>query len=208
MGATELLVNSSIVPVLVIEDKATAVDLALTLWDAGINAIEITLRTTDALAAIELIANDASQILVGAGSVRQPAHFDEISKRGARFAVSPGASDELIAAAVRTSMPFVPGAATASEMISLTEHGYRLQKFFPAELMGGTARLKALSAPLPEIRFFPTGGINAALAPEYLSLGCVHCIGGSWFVPSNQLADRNFKKIVQLAEAAMRLTLD
>ena len=208
MDASELFSSSRIVPVVVLEDKDIAVDLAKTLRDAGIAAIEVTLRTSDALAAIELIANQVPDIIVGAGSVRQPAHFDDIASRGARFAVSPGSSDRLIEAAVRTNMPFVPGAATASEIILLTERGYRLQKFFPAQLSGGTAKLKALSAPLPEVRFFPTGGINADLARDYLKLSCVSCIGGSWFVPPTLLADRQFKEIGKLTTEALQLSHD
>jgi 2-dehydro-3-deoxyphosphogluconate aldolase/(4S)-4-hydroxy-2-oxoglutarate aldolase len=206
MDATKLLENIRIVPVVVIEDKTTAASLAKCLWDAGVTAIEVTLRTPDALAAIEIIAKEVPEILVGAGSIRQTGQFDEIAKRGAQFAVSPGATTALIETAVATSMPFVPGAATASEILSLYEYGYRLQKFFPAERLGGTKTLKALSAPLPEIRFFPTGGINAALAPDYLALPCVNCIGGSWFIPPNLLAEGNFKEISRLAKAALSLS--
>jgi 2-dehydro-3-deoxyphosphogluconate aldolase/(4S)-4-hydroxy-2-oxoglutarate aldolase len=204
MDASKLLSKSRIVPVLVINELAVAVDLAVTLRDAGIDTIEVTLRSPDALAAIELIATKVPDIIVGAGSVRQAKQFAEIARHGAGFAVSPGASDKLIEAAKNTNMPFVPGAATASEMILLMEQGYHLQKFFPAELSGGIAKLKALSAPLPEVRFFPTGGINANLASDYLSLSCVSCIGGSWFVPPTLLADKNFKAIGQLAAEALK----
>ena len=205
MDASNLLSKSRIVPVVVIEDAATAVDLAKTLRDVGLGAIEVTLRTECALAAIELIANQVPDIIVGAGSMRRPAQFAEIAARGARFAVSPGATDLLIDEAIRSNMPLVPGAATASEMINLMERGYVLQKFFPAELLGGVAMLKALSAPLPEIRFFPTGGITAALAKDYLSLSCVTCIGGSWFVPAALLREGQFEKIGQLAAEAVAL---
>lgn len=208
MDATKLFKTSRLVPVVVIEDETIAVDLARALVDAGINAIEVTLRTENALAAIELIANQVTDIIVGAGSVRRPAQFDEIVERGARFAVSPGATEKLIEAAKRNKIPYVPGAATASEVVSLMEHGYRLQKFFPAQLSGGTAMLKALSAPLPEVRFFPTGGINADLARDYLELDCVNCIGGSWFVPSTLLADRQFDKIGELTASAVQVCHD
>ena len=208
MDATNLFESKRLVPVVVIEDESIAVDLAKTLVDAGIGAIEITLRTENALAAIELVANQVTDIVVGAGSVRRSSQFEEIIARGARFAVSPGATDQLISAAKRNNMPFVPGAATASEVLSLMEHGYRLQKFFPAQLSGGIAMLKALSAPLPEVRFFPTGGIDADLARDYLDLNCVNCIGGSWFVPSELLADREFGKIGQLAASAVQICHD
>ena len=205
MDASTLLSKSRIVPVVVIEDLAVAVDLAKTLRDVGVDSIEVTLRTDCALEAIALIANQVPDIIVGAGSVRRPAQFAEIAARGARFAVSPGATDLLIDEAIRSNMPLVPGAATASEIIRLMERGYVLQKFFPAELLGGVAMLKALSAPLPEIRFFPTGGISAALATDYLSLNCVSCIGGSWFVPSALLREGRFEEIGGLAAVALAL---
>lgn len=206
MDATKLLANLRVVPVVVIENKATALDLAKCLRDVGFKAIEVTLRTTDALAAIEIIANNVPEILVGAGSIRQKSQFDEVAKRGAQFAVSPGATEALIDTAKKIEMPFVPGAATASEILFLYGHGYRLQKFFPAERLGGTAMLKALSAPLPEIKFFPTGGITAALALEYLALDCVSCVGGSWFIPTDLLNNRSFDDIRRLAEKAIALS--
>lgn len=202
MDAGELLTENRIVPVLVIEDLSIALDLALALRDAGVKAIEITLRTKAALPAIELISSQVQGMIVGAGSVRIASHFEEVVNHGASFAVSPGATDSLLEASDRLKMPFIPGAVTASEIISLSEKGYQLQKFFPAELSGGTKMLKALSAPLPEIRFFPTGGINAEVAQSYLALECVTCIGGSWFISPDYLADKNFKEISkQTAEA-------
>jgi len=124
---------------------------------------------------------------------------------GAQFAVSPGASDRLVTAAKAIGMPFVPGAATPSEMIALLEKGYRLQKYFPAELSGGMAKIKALSAPLPEIRFFPTGGINANSAGDYLAIECVHCIGGSWFVPADMIEEKRFSEMASLARDALKI---
>jgi 2-dehydro-3-deoxyphosphogluconate aldolase / (4S)-4-hydroxy-2-oxoglutarate aldolase len=206
MDASQLLNHCRIVPVVAIHDKAIAVDLAICLRDAGIKAIEVTLRTDDALQAIEAIANGVPDIITGAGSIRVPSHFDDVAARGARFAVSPGASEKLLAAANKARLPFVPGGATASEIISLSEHGYTLQKFFPAELSGGMSMLKALSAPLPEVRFFPTGGITAELAPSYLALSCVTCVGGSWFVSPALLADKDFNRIGQLAKQAVHIT--
>ena len=206
MDATKLLENVNVVPVAVIEDKTTAVDLALTLLDAGIKAIEITLRTADALDAIELVANSVPEMTVGAGSIRQVAQLEEILNRGAQFAVSPGATEPLISKAKQLHMPFVPGAATASEILTLMNEGYMLQKFFPAEQLGGTQTLKALSAPLPEVRFFPTGGITAELAPQYLALECVTCIGGSWFIPKALLLERDFARIKEMSRSAVEIT--
>ncbi len=206
MDATNLLSDINVVPVVVIEDKRIAVDLALTLFDAGIKAIEITLRTTDALDAVELVANKVPDIIVGAGSIRQVEQFDEILNRGAQFAVSPGATNPLVSKAKQINMPFVPGAATASEILVLMNEGYMLQKFFPAERLGGIQMLKALSAPLPEVRFFPTGGISAELAPQYLQLKCVTCVGGSWFIPPTLLNRKDFAQIKVMARSAVEIT--
>lgn len=207
MNASGLFTSTRLVPVVAIEDQAVAVDLALALRDAGLGAIEVTLRTRAALPAIEMIANKVPDIMVGAGSIRQPEHFEEIVSRGAKFAVSPGCSSLLLEAAMRVQLPFVPGAETASEMLVLMQHGYELQKYFPAEQSGGISRLKAISAPLPEIMFFPTGGINAALAPVYLSQSFVQCVGGSWFVSAEKLAASDFEGVRREAETALALCL-
>ena len=208
MDASKLFSNSRIVPVVVIEEAAVAVDLAKTLRDAGAGSIEVTLRTACALEAIELIASQVPDLIVGAGSIRRPEQISEIAARGASFAVSPGATELLIDEAISKQMPLVPGAATASEMIRLSERGYQLQKFFPAELLGGVPMLKAVSGPLPEIKFFPTGSITAALAKDYLSLACVSCIGGSWFVPAAMLKARDFAGIRELAVEAVGIGAD
>ena len=118
---------------------------------------------------------------------------------GAQFAVSPGATDALIKGAADARLPYIPGAATASENLFLLEHGYRLQKFFPAQLSGGLKMIKALSAPLPEVRFFPTGGVTAALAPDYLAEPCVQCVGGTWIATNALIANQEFEKIGELA---------
>ena len=203
MDAMDILADCRVVPVVVIEDQESAVELAVTLLDAGIQAIEVTLRTPSALAAIEQIAKHVPDILVGAGSVRQASHFSQIADAGAQFAVSPGASEVLISRAKHAQMPYIPGAASASEILFLLEQGYELQKFFPAELGGGTAMLKALSAPLPEVKFFPTGGVTAQLAASYLQLPCVHCIGGTWIATPNLIASGDFRQIGELAKAAL-----
>ena len=203
MDATDLFSEVRVVPVVVIEEVAMAVPLAETLRDAGIGAIEVTLRTEAGLPAITRIAREVPGIIIGAGSVRHPQQFGQIVDAGARFAVSPGATDELLEAADSASLPFVPGATTASEVLSLLQQGYQFQKFFPAELIGGIQMIKALSAPIAEVSFFPTGGITLALARDYLALPNVRCVGGSWFVPTEALRAGDFKKITSLAiEAA------
>ena len=196
MDASQLLQNIRLIPVVVIEDDSHAVQLAETLLEAGITAIEITLRTECALAAMEKIAHAVPDILLGAGSIRQPGQFTTIANAGAHFAVSPGHSERLLAAA---NMPYLPGAATPSECMGLLEHGYQLQKFFPAEQSGGLAKIKAMSAPLPEVRFCPTGGITLNNARDYLACPAVACVGGSWFVPADALRAGDFKTIAALS---------
>jgi 2-dehydro-3-deoxyphosphogluconate aldolase/(4S)-4-hydroxy-2-oxoglutarate aldolase len=200
-----LLGGTRVVPVIVLEDAGQAVELARTLCAAGLPVLEITLRTDAAAEAIRRIAAEVPEAVVGAGSVRSAAHLRQCVEAGARFAVSPGASPGLLDAADDAEVPLVPGAATASEVMRLLERGYILQKFFPAEGAGGTAMLKALGAPLPEARFFPTGGITEALAREYLALPNVDCVGGSWIAPPALLAAGDFEAIGRLASAAAAL---
>ncbi len=200
-----LLGNTRVVPVIVLEETGQAVELARTLCAAGLPVLEITLRTKAAAQAIRRIAAEVPEAVVGAGSVRSAGHLRECVAAGARFAVSPGASPGLLDAADDTAVPLVPGAVTASEVMQLLERGYVLQKFFPAEGAGGIAMLKALGAPLPEARFFPTGGITEALARDYLALPNVDCVGGSWIAPPALLAAGDFDAIGRLASAAAAL---
>ena len=206
MNAAELLAGQRIVPVVVIDDAEDAVPLAKTLLEKGLAAIEVTLRTDAGLTAIERIASEVPGMLVGAGSVRHAAQVAAVKSAGATFAVSPGSSDALLEAVAEAAMPFVPGAVTASEMLALLDLGYTLQKFFPAELSGGAAFLKAVGAPIPEVSFMPTGGIGPDNAEDYLSLANVACIGGSWIAPPGLLRDKDFAAIAKLAAAAASLT--
>ena len=205
MNAADLLAGQRVVPVVVVDDAAHAVPLAKTLLASGLSAIEVTLRTEAGLDAIERIANDVPDMLVGAGSVRRAAQVAEVKSAGAAFAVSPGSSDALLEAVADAELAFVPGAVTASEMLELLDLGYTLQKFFPAELSGGAAFLKAVGAPIPEVSFMPTGGISPANAEDYLSLDNVACIGGSWIAPSGLLCEQDFEAIAGLAAAAAKL---
>jgi 2-dehydro-3-deoxyphosphogluconate aldolase/(4S)-4-hydroxy-2-oxoglutarate aldolase len=206
MNAGELLAGQRIVPVVVIDDAEDAVPLAKTLLENGLTAIEVTLRTEAGLTAIERIASEVPGMLVGAGSVRRAAQVTAVKSAGAAFAVSPGSSGALLEAVADAAMPFVPGAVTASEMLGLLDLGYSLQKFFPAELSGGAAFLKAIGAPIPEVSFMPTGGIGPDNAGDYLSLPNVACIGGSWIAPPALLRDKDFAAIGKLAAAAASLT--
>ena len=205
MDASKLLGGSKIVPVVVLANADVAVPLAEALLEAGLGVIEVTLRTDDALQGIEQIARSVPDMVVGAGSLRRPEQFADIAAAGASFAVSPGSSRQLLTAAADHEMPFIPGAATPSEMIALFEEGYQLQKFFPAELAGGRPFLKAVGAPLPEVRFMPTGGVTPANAMDYLNMSNVACIGGSWITPLELQETGDFDAIRQIGSAAVSL---
>ena len=200
-----ILSAAPVVPVLVIEDANAAVPLARALVAGGLPAVEITLRTPAALEAIRAVAAEVEGAWVGAGTVLTRAQLEEAEKAGARFAVSPGASPGLLAAAAGTALPLLPGAATASEAMALLELGYGLQKFFPAEAAGGAAVLKALASPLPGVRFCPTGGIDARNAAAYLTLPNVICVGGSWVAPKETVEAGDWARIEALARQAAAL---
>lgn len=205
MNAAELLTGTRIVPVVVISNPDTAVPLARTLLDAGLRAIEVTLRTPDAVAAIREVAAEVPELLVGAGSLRTPEQVEAVRAAGARFGVSPGSSARLLDAVDAAQLPFIPGAITPSESLALLDRGYSLQKLFPANIAGGVAYLKAVGGPIPEASFMPTGGINANNASDYLALPNVACIGGSWIAPKDLLAKGDFDAIRDIAVAAANL---
>jgi len=188
-----------VVAVVVIDNALDAVPLARALVAGGIRAIEITLRTPAALDAIRAVAGSVGGAIAGAGTVLNAGDLRAAEDAGARFAVSPGTSAALLAAVEKSTLPFLPGAATASEALALRERGYRLQKFFPAEAAGGVDYLRALAGPLPGIGFCPTGGIRAVNAATYLALPNVVCIGGSWLSPADLVRAANWPGITALA---------
>lgn len=195
-----------VVPVVVIEDAGDAVPLAQALVAGGLPAIEVTLRTPAALEAIGEIAREVPGAVVGAGTVIRPGQVAEAVAAGSRFLVSPGWTDVLLEAMRASGVPFLPGVSTASEVVALLERGVREMKFFPAQAAGGTAYLKSLSGPLPQARFCPTGGIGPASAPDYLALPNVGCVGGSWMLPQDALAARDWGRVEELARAAAGLS--
>lgn len=200
-----LLDLAPVLPAVVIEDAGAAVPLARALVAGGLPVIEITLRTDAALDAIRRIAAEVPEAVVGAGTVRSGADVTAAIAAGARFLVSPGTTPSLLAAMVASGVPYLPGVATATEAMALAEQGVREMKFFPAEAAGGVAYLKALSGPLPGIRFCPTGGITPANAPSYLALPNVGCVGGSWITPAVLLAAGDYARIEKLATEAAGL---
>ena len=205
MNALELLHGRRIVPVVVISDAGRAVPLAETLLEGGLDTVEVTLRTDAAVDAIRRISREVPDMLVGAGSVRHAGQINEAAAAGASFVVSPGSSTELLEAVDALGIHFIPGVATATEVLQVLARGYTLQKFFPAELAGGARYLDALASPIPEVGFMPTGGINPANAVEYLALPNVACIGGSWIAPPDILDTGDFGKIAALAADAAHL---
>lgn len=201
----ELLAISPVIPVLTIEHAEHAVPLARALLDGGIGVVEITLRTEAAMAAIAAIIADLPAMVVGAGTVLTAAQYKSVADLGAQFVVSPGSSPSVLQAAAASRTPFLPGAATPTEVLHLLEAGYRLQKFFPAEPAGGIPMLKSIGAPITDVRFCPTGGITLASAPDYLALPNVVCVGGSWLTPADALRTGDWRRITTLAAEAAAL---
>ena len=200
-----ILRRGPVVPVVTIADAATAVPLARALLAGGIAVIEVTLRTAAAGEAIRRIRAEVPTMIVGAGTVLSPAQLDLARSLGATFAVSPGATPRLLDAAAESPLPLLPGIATASEAMLLLERGLSLAKFFPAAAAGGPALLRALAGPFPELRFCPTGGIDAGNAAAYLALPNVVCVGGSWLAPADAVAAGDWRRIENLARAARAL---
>lgn len=206
---TELLLSileaQPVIPVIRIADLSKAAPLARALAAGGLPAIEITLRTPEALDAIRLVIDEVPEAIVGAGTVLTASQFDKTAGAGARFIVSPGATIELLDAARSGQVPFLPGASTPSEIMSMREEGFSVLKFFPAEQSGGIAYLKALASPLAGIRFCPTGGVSPANARQYLALPNVVCVGGSWVAPDDLVEKEDWDAITALAREAATL---
>lgn len=194
-----------IIPVIVIEDAALAAPLARALLAGGLSALEITLRTPAAPAAIEAIATAVPEATVGAGTLRLPADAKLARDSGATFAVSPGYTRALGAACAAAELPLLPGVATASELMLAYADGHRFCKFFPAVASGGVPMLKALAGPFPDVSFCPTGGITQASAPDFLALPSVPVCGGTWLTPADLVAARDWAAITELARRASAL---
>lgn len=197
----EICARAPIIPVLVVHDVAHARPLAEALIKGGLPVLEVTLRTPAALEAIAEMAQVEGGI-VGAGTLITPQDVSRAMAAGARFGVSPGSTDALLDATEAAGLPMLPGAATATEAMRLLARGYDMLKFFPAEASGGAPALKSLAAPLPQIRFCPTGGVNPDNAGSYLSLPNVACAGGSWVAPDDLVKTGDWDRITALARAA------
>ncbi len=206
MKLNDILARSPVIPVIVIEHLEYAVPLAQALVDGGLPVLEVTLRSEVAVQAIEQISVSVPEALVGAGTVTRPGQFGELLDAGARFAVSPGLTDSLVAAGRESRLPFLPGVFSPGEVMRAVENGFDTLKLFPAQQAGGIAMLKALAGPLPDVKFCPTGGIGADNFIDYLALPNVACVGGSWVCPSSAIAQQDWEAIRQLARNARELS--
>ncbi|MCF2915008.1 bifunctional 4-hydroxy-2-oxoglutarate aldolase/2-dehydro-3-deoxy-phosphogluconate aldolase [Pseudoalteromonas sp. Cn5-37] len=202
MSIEKILSSAPVVPVVVIEKLEDAAPLARALYNGGLKALEITLRTPIAAEAVKLMKEAVPEAYVGTGTVIDKATFNASVEAGADFMVSPGVNDELLALAKDTDIPFLPGAATPSEVMKLASHGFKFLKFFPAEAAGGTAMLKSIGGPLPQVTFCPTGGISLETAPNYLALKNVICVGGTWMLDKQLIENKDWQAIEALARQA------
>ena len=200
-----LLDLAPVVPVVVLHDAEAAVPMAKALVAGGLPAIEVTLRTPAALDGVRRIAAEVPDAVVGVGTVLSAGGVADAVSAGARFLVSPGATPGLLDAMDRSGLPYLPGVATVSEMLTVLERGRTEMKFFPAEAAGGAAYLASVAGPLPQLRFCPTGGISAATASHYLALPSVPCVGGSWVTPADAVAAGDWARITGLAAEAAAL---
>jgi len=205
LSALQVMQDAPVIPVIVLNDLAYAVPMARALVAGGVRMLEVTLRTPVALACMEAIARDVPEAVVGAGTVRSAADAQAAAMAGARFAVSPGYTHAIGQACRDAGLSLLPGVATGSEILMCQEDGLTELKFFPALQAGGIAMLKAWGGPFGEVRFCPTGGISTANAADFLALSNVACVGGSWLVPADALAQGDWARITQLARASRSL---
>ncbi|MGL2915151.1 bifunctional 4-hydroxy-2-oxoglutarate aldolase/2-dehydro-3-deoxy-phosphogluconate aldolase [Helicobacter pylori] len=199
----EVLQISPIVPVVVIENIKDAVPLAQSLIEGGIPIIEVTLRSSCALEAIELIAKNVPKMRVGAGTILNLTQLEQAQNRGAEFLISPGLTPSLLEHAKKKNMPLIPGVSSSSEVMQALEWGYNALKFFPAEYCGGVKLLNAFNGPFKGVKFCPTGGISADNMCSYLNLENVLCVGGSWLTPKNLIQNKEWDKITEICKRAL-----
>lgn len=205
VGADEVVSRVPVIPVITINRMADAMPLAEALVKGGLTVLEVTLRTQAALDAIRELSQAFPKAMVGAGTVLSEEQVYQAKNAGARFLVSPGSTPGVLKAASEVSLPILPGACTPTELMHLLERGYMVAKFFPAEAAGGVAMLKALAAPIPQIRFCPTGGITPDNAASYLALPNVACIGGSWMVSQKLVDAHQWSEVERLSRLAAAL---
>lgn len=203
--ARDILSLSPLIPVISILDPSHALPLAQALIEGGIRTLEVTLRTPHGLDAIRRMREAFPQACIGAGTVLDPEQFRQAEEAGAQFIISPGLTRELLEHGVRAGVPLIPGVATVSEVMMGYRLGYRVFKFFPAEVAGGTAALKAFAGPVPDVRFCPTGGIRAETAGQYLALPNVLAVGGTWLTPASAVTTGDWEQLRRLARESLAI---
>ena len=204
-SSLQVMLDAPVIPVIVLNDVAHAVPLARALVAGGIRMLEVTLRTPQALACIEAIAKEVPEAVVGAGTVRTKADAQAAAMAGAQFAVSPGYTSAVGQACRDMGLALLPGVATGSEIMMAQEDGFTELKFFPALQAGGPTMLKAWGGPFFDVKFCPTGGVTLQNASDFLTLPNVVCVGGSWLVPADALAQGDWTRITQLARDTQNL---
>ena len=206
MNIDEIMSLGPVIPVIVIDRASDAVSLARALASGGVTVLEVTLRTPAALDAIRAIRAEVEGVVVGAGTILTARDLDDALAAGAEFGVSPGATPSLLSDVKQSGLAFLPGVATASNVMTAMEAGFERLKFFPAQQAGGLGMLRALSGPFPAVRFCPTGGVGPENAHDYLALPNVRCVGGSWIAPAPAIREQAWSRIADLARAASALS--
>lgn len=203
ISPAEIFAAGPVVPVLVINDVDKAVPLAKALMAGGIKVLEVTLRTPVAIDVIRTIAKEVPDALIGAGTVTNAQQLKAVTEAGAKFAISPGMTADLLKAGMDGDIPLIPGISSTSDLMKGKDAGYTHMKFFPAEASGGIKAIKSISGPFPDVTFCPTGGIGPANYKDYLALSNVKCVGGSWVAPDDAINAGDWDKITQLAKEAV-----
>ena len=199
----EIFAAGPVVPVLVINDVEKAVPLAKALMEGGIKVLEVTLRTPAAIDVIKRIADEVPDSLIGAGTVTNAQQLKAVVEAGAKFAISPGMTADLLKAGMDADIPLIPGISSTSDLMKGKDAGYTHMKFFPAEASGGVKAIKSISGPFPDVTFCPTGGIGPNNYNDYLALNNVKCVGGSWLAPDDAIESGDWARITQLAKEAV-----
>lgn len=203
LSPAEIFAAGPVVPVLVINDVEKAVPLAKALMAGGIKVLEVTLRTPVALDVIKRIAQEVPDALIGAGTVTNAQQLKEVVEAGAKFAISPGMTSDLLKAGHEYDIPLIPGISSTSDLMTAKDAGYSFLKFFPAEASGGVKAIKSISGPFPDVTFCPTGGISLTNYNDYLALKNVVCVGGSWVAPDDAIDSGDWDRITTLAKEAV-----
>ena len=203
MSLHKIIENSGVIPVVVLDDAAKAVPLAKALLAGGINICEITFRTAAAEESIRQIALNVPEMIVGAGTVITKEQLKAATDAGAKFIVSPGSDLEVIRYAKELGVYMLPGAVTPTEVMQLIKEDVKVIKFFPAENYGGLKTIKALSAPFPNIKFVPTGGVSLSNLTAYLEFDKIAAVGGSWLCTKDLIKDGKWDEITRLSKEAM-----